>query len=154
MNELHKDINVLARWVRRFSDQRLAEVFAFNEDGKLIWSDSCQCILGVTLAVNLHTAGDGRNCPEYAGGPGKSHYFLAKEIPGGREAEWAYRMVYEQVGHRWIMSGILSREMRYREWVRAFEGQHVTDCERTLGGRSSLTGESKPKDHESIKLSQ
>jgi hypothetical protein len=96
-------------WIQtHFSDQRLAEVYAFNRDGKMKYEDPCGCLLGVTLAKQLH------NCPEYGPcietvlpAPSCSgvicfdetavfdnalvlHYDQAVELQNARVAEFAY----------------------------------------------------------------
>lgn len=66
---------------RYWSDQKLAEVYAFNEDGKMRYVDPCACFLGVTLANTLHT-----NRDKCSG----SHYVNATRLEGARAAEAEY----------------------------------------------------------------
>ena len=39
----------------RWGDQKLAEVLAFVEDGKMDYGNGCCCLLGVDSSDNLHT---------------------------------------------------------------------------------------------------
>lgn len=38
----------------RWSDQKIAEVFAFNQDGKMQATHTCCCLIGVSSSENLH----------------------------------------------------------------------------------------------------
>lgn len=62
MNHLLPAKRAIRVFIRaHWPDQKLAEVYAFNRDGKMSYLDSCCCILGVTLADTLHnSAGKGR----------------------------------------------------------------------------------------------
>jgi hypothetical protein len=40
--------------IRTFTDQKLAEVYAFNPDGKMSYGDGCACIIGVASSDVLH----------------------------------------------------------------------------------------------------
>jgi hypothetical protein len=86
------------RWFIRqyWSDQKLAEVYAFNTDGKMSWLDSCGCIRGVTLSETLHSQ------PCLAE---EDHYSLTGAFPGARIAEAAYLRL-----HFYECDDILRRE--------------------------------------------
>ena len=112
---------IIRNWIKRFDDQRLAEVYAFNEDGKMAFRNSCSCLLGVTLADKLHTS-----TVECTYGPQPTHYHDARKIPGAVEVEWAYRnlgsipfMFKSDALKRWLLSRILRDEIQDRDQKRA-----------------------------------
>lgn len=52
--ELRHSKQVVREWVRaHFSDQRLASVAAFNEDGRMGFRNPCGCLMGVTFSDRL-----------------------------------------------------------------------------------------------------
>jgi hypothetical protein len=51
---------------RHWSDQKLAEVYAFNRDGKMNWLSVCSCILAVTVSDVLHTTATVADTERYA----------------------------------------------------------------------------------------
>jgi hypothetical protein len=61
--ELRRSKRVVREWVRaHFSDQRLASVVAFNEDGRMGFRNPCGWLMGVTYSDRLHHPGlDGAN---------------------------------------------------------------------------------------------
>ena len=108
----------VANWIKQFSDQRLAEVLAFNDDGKMNYNNPCSCLLGVTLAVRLHTK-CGQDYKVW-------HYRRARALPGGPAAEVAYfrlGMGFPKI-IRWRLSRLLKAEMRLRERLRATHLYH------------------------------
>jgi hypothetical protein len=67
--ELQNSKRVVREWVRaNFSDQRLASVAAFNEDGRMNFRNPCGCLMGVTHSDRLH---EGDDCD-------RTHYWLAR----------------------------------------------------------------------------
>jgi hypothetical protein len=67
--ELRKSKQIVREWVRaKFSDEKLASVAAFNEDGKMSFRNPCGCLMGVTLSDRLH---EGQDC-------NREHYWLAR----------------------------------------------------------------------------
>jgi hypothetical protein len=67
--ELRSSKQVVREWVRaKFSDQKLASVVAFNEDGRMNFRNPCGCLMGVTHSDRLH---EGDNCD-------RAHYWLAR----------------------------------------------------------------------------
>lgn len=54
-------------YIRTWSTQRVAEVYAFNQDGKMSFVDTCGCIRGVAGSVVLHN--------QYQCGTSSKHYF-------------------------------------------------------------------------------
>jgi len=69
-------------------DQRLAEIYAFNWDGKMKYNSCCACLVGVISAAQLHrdrgVAAEFDYCPEgvlpnEVGGVAAAHYLLAKQ---------------------------------------------------------------------------
>ena len=45
---------IVKDFVSTWSDQKIAEVFAFNQDGKMDARSGCNCLLGVASSVFLH----------------------------------------------------------------------------------------------------
>lgn len=67
--ELRNSKRIVREWVRaNFSDQKLANVVAFNADGKMNFRNPCGCLMGVTYSEPLH-AGYGCN---------RQHYWVAR----------------------------------------------------------------------------
>jgi hypothetical protein len=108
---------IQAHW----SDEKLAEVYVFNQDGKMDLHNACSCVLGVTLAATLHH----KQC-----GPLLSdmHYSVAKFLPGAREAEMGYAKIRSccvegRTADEWPgiaqrrLSAIFRSEMRRRRRV-------------------------------------
>jgi len=113
---LRKAKGYIRAWISPWSDQKLAEVYAFNADGKMdIW-ESCNCIRGVVLCDQLHIGS--------AGECGIAHYSQSAKIPGAIEAEFSYLELGRiRIGHHsgWgkalaqrRLSAILRAEMRLR----------------------------------------
>ena len=79
-----------------WSDQKLAEVYAFNADGKMRYHSTCCCFLGVTQSEVLH-----QTCPL---GMEPIHYLFVKEnYAGAKRAEGAYAMLGWPSS--WLISG-------------------------------------------------
>lgn len=53
-NTEHEYIAIVCDFVRQWDDQKLAEVLAFAEDGKMDFADTCCCLIGVASSANLH----------------------------------------------------------------------------------------------------
>jgi hypothetical protein len=67
--ELRNSKQIVREWVRaNFSDQRLASIAAFNEDGRMRFRNPCSCLLGVTYSDPLH---EGDDC-------NREHYWFAR----------------------------------------------------------------------------
>jgi len=99
------EIAIVSNWIKRFSTQRLHDVLAFNEDGKMSYSDGCSCLMGVTFAQGLHTRDSACTDPQF-------HYFMARALPGAAEAEIAYRKISAEGPG--LMDAILRAEIRRR----------------------------------------
>ena len=57
-NELRSSKQIIRQWVgANFSDQKLANVMAFNADGKMTFRNPCGCLMGVTYSEPLHIGG-------------------------------------------------------------------------------------------------
>jgi len=117
---------IIQNWIRAyFSDQKLAEVYAFNEDRKMRFQHPCACILGVTFCINLHD--DVRGCMQQ---PREhwNHYIDATSLPGAAEVERAY-LSLGLVSFDWIarlrMRWILRSEMKRRERLRQVESERT-----------------------------
>lgn len=71
------DREIVKQFAARWPDEKLAAVFAFNQDGKMRWSDSCCCLLGVDGSDVLHQEENGI-CPvdvDFIG-----HYAMARSM--------------------------------------------------------------------------
>jgi hypothetical protein len=67
--ELQSSKRIVREWVRSyFSDQKLASVVAFNEDGNMSFRNPCGCLMGVTYSDHLHL---GHDCD-------REHYWRAR----------------------------------------------------------------------------
>lgn len=125
MNTLHRQCKQHIRsFIRQhWSDQRLAEVYAFCADGKMRSSAPCHCLMGVTTAIQLHDTFV-TICPENKLGE-PSHYTTARRLAGGVNAERAYiELCYkvpigqnsQAVADR-ILRAIMKAEMRRRAQI-------------------------------------
>lgn len=118
-------------FIQTFSDQRLAEVYAFNADGKMKWTDPCGCIIGVAGASYLHNGQ--QDCPDH-----HRHYLPVKfgadyhqdasieeldALPLPKTAEWGYLNLGSYSVARLRLSAILRAEMRRRSRIRQAEQQ-------------------------------
>jgi hypothetical protein len=75
----------VATFVSRWSDQKLAEVLAFAQDGKMSYQNQCCCLLGVASSDNLHV----EHCHNY--GDQESHYHrFRNETHRALSSEMAY----------------------------------------------------------------
>lgn len=77
-------------FVRTWTDQKVAEVIAFNDDGRMEYNCCCGCIRGVTLSTTLHTTGQLRACAD----SGPNHYGKTVWLPGALLAEKGYLMLH------------------------------------------------------------
>jgi len=81
-------------FVSKFSDQKLHDVFAFCQDGRMEFSSYCECLLGVFSSDVLHNADPITGlCPQECSlivGCGPDHYLRIKQLPGMRDVETAY----------------------------------------------------------------
>jgi hypothetical protein len=106
---------IIREYIRQhFSDEKLAQVYAWNQDGKMLATDPCGCLLGVTSSAQIHNWSK-------EGCPNSKHYFEAKAIPGAVEAEQAFfRLSHGHSNSRRqpVMSAILRAEMKRRDAIR------------------------------------
>jgi hypothetical protein len=130
---LRESKQLIRHWIsERFSDERLAQVYAFNQDGRMRFQSACDCLLGVTGSSTLHQPED---CPD-ADWP--AHYFRIR-YNGGQfalDVEQAYNII-GWVGSRGFMhdssdrlrqvrlSAILRAQMRIRARQRQQKGELV-----------------------------
>ena len=129
---LRESKQLIRRWIsERFSDERLVEVYAFNQDGRMRFQSACDCLLGVTGSSTLHQPEDcpDRNWP--------AHYFRIR-YNGGQfalDAEQAYNLI-GWVGRQFFdgcsdqlrqrrLSAILRAQMRIRARARQPEAESV-----------------------------
>lgn len=89
--QLHDAKSPVRAFLRLFSDQRLAEVYAFNQDGHMHYADPCTCLCGVFSAKSLHIRTLNGLCPESISMA--VHYDEAKYIEEGYCAERGYALL-------------------------------------------------------------
>ncbi len=88
---LERCIELLKAWLKEWPDQKLYDVYAFAQDGKMNYHDGCSCILGVYSSKVLHQSSDFTErgtCIEQS-----DHYGMLKSQPGMARIEFAYRML-------------------------------------------------------------
>ena len=116
----------LRAFLKQYPDQKLAELLAHAQDGKLAYY-SCCCFTGAINAPHALQTDDYYGC-----GKEVEHLFEARKIPGAKLAETAYaslRMVStcespDEVRRRLIIP-LIKSEMKQREWARAKQQEPV-----------------------------
>lgn len=87
--ELRNSKQIVRGWIRaNFSDQKLAEVMAFNADGKMSFRNPCGCLMGVTFSSRLH---EGRDCD-------REHYWAARKQDLAQTRRFAAWFVSAHIG--------------------------------------------------------
>src|ERR1043166_6181411 len=131
---LRESKQLIRRWIsERFSDERLAQVYAFNQDGKMRFQSACDCLLGVTGSPTLH---EPESCRD---DDWPAHYFRIR-YNGGQfalDCEQAYNILgwlntrrfgiadcSDELRKR-RLSAILRAQMRIRARARQQEGERV-----------------------------
>ncbi len=77
----------------QYTDDKLASVYAFNQDKNMQFMNCCSCLLGVTLSDELHTrCGDSYAMNRF------SHYRKAQDLPFAYQAECAYARIGYRLG--------------------------------------------------------
>ena len=126
-----REVKQQLRWWARtqLGDERLAEVYAFNADGKMSYDDPCGCVRGVMLATTLHHSDEFGRCLTESSG-NRRHYRSAGLVRGMYEVENAYQQLGFYVAGRWPsedereqmrrvrLGPILKAEMRRRARAR------------------------------------
>lgn len=91
---------IVKSYISGWSDQKLAEVLAFAEDGKMDYHNECCCLLGVASSDNLHQSAT--VCGSFLGTLRNSHYghehCRVVAITGGdinqrSKQDWAYSIL-------------------------------------------------------------
>lgn len=98
------DIDCITSFIHPHSEQKLCDVLAFCEDGRMNSRNGCRCLLGVFSSAVLHD-----HCLHPLHVPG--HYYTLKETRGASTAEAAY-----------IRLGAEAEELMFRA-----EGQKLRD---------------------------
>lgn len=103
-------------YIQTKPEQRVAEVYAFNQDGKMDADNGCTCLLGTMSAAKLHVRLILATCPELDCG---MHYLREREVDGARWAENGYICLssYPDIRRR-RFSAILRAELRLRARAR------------------------------------
>lgn len=55
---LHAAKQILRAALTTATDEKLAEMLAFAQDGKMVWGDICGCFAGSLLASHVHSNSD------------------------------------------------------------------------------------------------
>ncbi len=112
----------------QYTDEKLASVYAFNQDKNMEFMNCCSCLMGVTLSGGLHTT-----CGDRLTITGNlSHYRRAQALPFAWEAECGYARLGYKLGsvyglkdwdlttlRRIRLSAILRAEIRRRDRIKA-----------------------------------
>lgn len=104
-----------------WSDEKVAQVRAFNEDRKMMYSDRCSCIIAVHSSVVLHSSYDnvlhGWWIFSWSGRCTSCHYQRVKQADPSMElVECAYRRMANGDEHRAVvLDGILREVIAERE---------------------------------------
>ncbi len=114
----------------QYTDEKLASVYAFNQDKNMEFMNCCSCLMGVTLSDELHT-----RCNERISDLSNSkfsHYRKAQLLPFAWEAECSYARMGYKLGsvyglmqwdlttlRRIRLSAILRAEIRRRDRIKA-----------------------------------
>jgi len=98
--ELQSSKQVVRAWVRaHFSDQRLASVVAFNEDGRMGFRNPCGCLMGVTYSDRLHDPGlDGAGIDGANHDCDRKHYWRARRLDLSQTRRFAALFLASQLG--------------------------------------------------------
>lgn len=118
------NVAAIKAYTTAWSDQKIAEVYAFAQDGKLGYTNPCCCIIGVGSSGNLHTEFNSVACRNSLGGC--LHYKFEREAnPLAATAESAMLTLGFGLGMRGresldaqcsrLMAEILADVMRERE---------------------------------------
>jgi hypothetical protein len=131
---LRESKQLIRRWIsERFSDERLVEVYAFNQDGRMRFLDPCGCLLGVTGSEKVH---EGLGYVK-GGSCNHLHYLRVRDFDNdGHIAENAYNALGyvslpendRRPGDEWRrirLSAILRAQMRIRARTRQQEAEPV-----------------------------
>ncbi len=88
-SELNHSKQMVREWVRaNFSDEKLASVAAFNEDGKMSFRNPCGCLMGVTYSSQLHV---GHGC-------NREHYWIARRQDLAQTRRFASFFPFSRIG--------------------------------------------------------
>lgn len=100
----------IATFLKTWSDQKLADVYAFCEDGKMYFYKPCICLLGVASSQVLHT----ERCEV-------PHYSRLRAQPGMPDVEMAYRDLSK--GARGPGRGGSAQKMRDRRLLKLLSAE-------------------------------
>lgn len=89
-SELKRSKQDIRSFLNTIPTQRLVEMLAWAQDGKMKYSDCCACLLGCAGAHTLHAYG--QSC-----GPYELHYTGALTLPGAYAAEMHQPVTMQQV---------------------------------------------------------
>jgi len=110
----------------RWNDEKIAHVYAFNEDGKMSFVNPCACLIGVDSSQVLHKWSWGCLLRR------ENHYHIARRNLIALEAERAYLALgdFHRKARRRIFGEILREIMAEREAVRqkCAEARELVSC--------------------------
>src|SRR5580704_7531548 len=114
------DINnaraIVRDYISDWTEEKLCQVLAFCQDGKMQFCDSCSCLLGVASSDVLHTSADKHGLPGHDSAYFKdilyntSHYVKALQTGIGSLAEKAYQCIADLTEPDETRSAVRDRE--------------------------------------------
>lgn len=115
--QIDEAVRIVMDYVSAWTDQKLAEVAAFCEDGKMHFYNPCCCLIGVSSSINLHR--DFRTC-------GGIHYTkLRVGNPEANCVENAYQILGKETdGHGGY--GQPTRDQRFLAILREVMGERTS----------------------------
>jgi hypothetical protein len=114
-----------------YSDEKLSELLAHAQDGKLCWS-SCCCFVGVLTADHaLRGWAGGVKFDPISTLPrcSEPHYLSAKEIPGAKEAEKEFKRLGDDYDRRAAIIPLILAEMERRETAEQYRMEEEAAAE-------------------------
>jgi hypothetical protein len=117
---------VVREFIRMYwDDQKLTEVLAFAQDGKMTYVDPCGCLLGVTKAVHLHTRSTACNTSHYSEALNASRFAQHAEQAFHKLDLLPYNQEYYLARLNARMVAIIKAEIRRRDRLKAPKGETV-----------------------------
>lgn len=129
--ELKQPIRAFMR--EHYTDERLAQLLAHAQEGKLAYY-SCCCFIGVATANHALRLKDVRVHHN-------EHYERAQLLSGSRDAEYAFLLIgHTDAQRRRLLIPMIRAEMKRRDTLRAIEAQMIliglSSEQQLVGGRA------------------
>lgn len=120
--ELSEARQIVREFVSRWSAQKLFDVLAFAQDGKMDYVLPCCCLLGVSTAIVLHEWIQGLtgnvNCPDWEG---HMAAFDASKFAGDGNVEQAYLILGYPLEYSNEDRRSIDQILRNREFIAILE---------------------------------